>query len=178
MKDRINVIYDSIYDNERFEQTRQFLFDEHAEEENWLLPADVPDAMIFEHLNFEDQADWDYFEAEMKRLLEKNCYLITGTCGRWDGPARGGQFIRSFLDLQNVIGHLDYLKIFDKNGHLYINGIHHDGSDSYEIKRLTRKGYELAESNYFAHDKKLHDTIMKNSFYSALPNLSEELFGA
>ena len=178
MKDKITVIYDDTFDNDKFEETRRYLFDEQAEEENWLTPDDVPDLKIFSELHYQYNSDWEFFAQEMKRLLENNTYIITGTCGRWNGPAEGGKFLHSFSDLNSVIGHLDSMKIFDKNGHLYINGYHHDGFDSYEIKKLTKKGYDFARSYGFDHDRKLHFTIMHNNLFSALPKLSQILFGA
>ena len=54
---------------------------------------------------------------------------------------------------------------------------HHDGSDDYELKRLTHEGYELADRNYFAHDRQLHNTIMGCNFYSALPRYASKVYG-
>lgn len=178
MKDRISVIYNNVYDEKEYEETRQCVFDEYAYEKGWQTLEDVPESFIQREFETQEETDWDRFEKEMRRLLQKNCYLITGTCGRWNGPAEGGAFIQNFSDLRKVIGHLDYLKIYDKNGHLLISGYHHDGFDSYEIKKLTRKGYDFAKSHGFDHDRTLHSTIMKYNLFSALPRLSEEMFGA
>lgn len=35
-----------------------------------------------------------------------------------------------------MIQHLDNIKVIDRNGHLIIEGYHHDGSNHYELKRL------------------------------------------
>ena len=107
-----------------------------------------------------------------KQLLQKNDCLLVGVCGRWNGPAEGGKFISNFYDLMSVIGHLDYYKITDCNGHLIIEGYHHDGCDRYEIKQLTNKGYELARSYGFDTDRKLHKTIMNCNIFSRLPRLA------
>ena len=72
---------------------------------------------------------------------------------------------------------MDYIKITDRNGHLIIEGSHHDGNDRYELKRLTDKGYKYADRNYFARDRKLHDTIMRCNFYSALPKFAKRIYG-
>ena len=58
-----------------------------------------------------------------------------------------------------------------------MEGFHHDGHDCYELKRLTDKGTEYADRHGFAHDKTLHQNIMKNNFYSALPRLAGVIFG-
>ena len=177
MKDKISVIYNNVYDENEYEETKRYVFEEYAYEEGWQTLEDVPESFIQREFEAQEETDWDRFEEEMRKLLQKNCYLITGTCGRWDGPAEGGAFIQKFSDLRKVIGHLDYLKIFDKNGHLLISGYHHDGFDSYEMKKLTKKGYDYARSYGFDHDRKLHSTIMKSNFLSALPRLSKEIYG-
>lgn len=125
----------------------------------------------------QDEIIWQDISYELKREFEKNYYLLVGTCGRWDGKAKGGKFISSYADFQSAIAHLDYIKIYELNGHLYIDGYHHDGSDFYELKKLTDKGYEFASSNYFAHSRTLHNTIFNNNFYSKLPRLSQVMYG-
>ena len=55
----------------------------------------------------------------------------------------------------------------------------HDDRQSYnyELNQLTHKGYEYADKNYFAHDRKLHNTIMRNNFFSALPRYAKRIYG-
>lgn len=177
MKNREITIYDNYYSTDRENETREYLFDEFADDYEWKTPEDIPDERVWDEMDFQDHAAWDNVKAELQSLLDKNIYLLTGTCGRWNGPAQGGKFIRSFGDLLGCIDHLDNLRIYDRNGHLYIHGSHHDGSDDYELKRLTDKGYEYADRNYFAHDRHLHDTIMNNNFYSALPRYAQRIYG-
>lgn len=129
-------------------------------------------------MDFQDHIRWNDVKDELQMLFEKGVYLLTGTCGKWYGNFACGKFIRSVTDLLSCIYHLDYIRIYDKNGHFYIHGSHHDGNDDYELKRLTHKGYLLADGNYFAHDRKLHHTIMNNNFYSALPYFAKEVYGA
>ena len=88
----------------------------------------------------------------------------------------GGKFITSLSELLSVMRHLEDFRIIDRNGHFIIEGSHHDGSDRYELKKLTRKGYELANNNYFANTRKLHTTIMKSNLFSALPHFAEKVY--
>ena len=166
------VLYDSTHYSDRYAETQQELFERFAEEYDWDFIEDVPVDMIHDEMNFHEELDYQYFKEKFTQLLNRGRCLLVGTCGRGNGPAKGGKFIHSFGDLLSVIQHLDYLKITDVDGHLYINGYHHDGSDSYEIKQLTRKGSQYADSNYFAHSRKLHETIMQNNFFSKLPRLA------
>ncbi len=166
------TFFNNIDHYSRYDEAREQLFMSSADDE-WDSPEDIPNERIEKELDFEDDADWSFFEYRMTNMLSDGHYLLTGTCGRWDGPARGGKFIETFRDFSSCIQHLDYLKIYEVDGHLYIEGYHHDGSDHYELKKLTRKGYEYAERNGFAHDGYLHSTLMNFNFYSTLPRLSE-----
>ena len=166
------VLFDNTNYSERYNEIREELYERFAEEYDWEYSDDVPVDMIHDEMNFHEEIDYHYFKDKMKKLLERNDCLLVGVCGRWNGPAEGGKFITNFYDLMSVIGHLDYFKVTDCNGHLIIEGYHHDGRDRYELKQLTNKGYELARSYYFDCDKKLHSTIMNCNIYSRLPRLA------
>lgn len=176
MKTKTTVFYNDT-ETTSFEATKNYLFESFAEEEGWVSIDEIPDCVVYHEMDEERRREWEDFKADMEYVFNKDCYLLTGTCGRWDGPAQGGKFIHNFDDLMECIRHLDYVKFYDENGHFYIRGYHHDGSDSYEMKKLTRKGYEFADRNYFAHDRILHTTIMRNNFFSALPRIAERLYG-
>lgn len=166
------VLFDNTNYSERYNEIREELYERFAEEYDWEYSDDVPVDMIHDEMNFHEEIDYHYFKDKMKKLLERNDCLLVGVCGRWNGSVEGGKFITNFYDLMSVIGHLDYFKVTDCNGHLIIEGYHHDGRDRYELKQLTNKGYELARSYYFDCDRKLHATIMNCNIYSRLPRLA------
>lgn len=169
------IIFDNYYDTERENELRQFMF-ENCDEE-WTSPEAIPDEAVQSEM-YEQTCDiWEYVLDCLEELFGKGCCLITGQFGSWRGKLDGGKFINNIDEFLDVIDHLDYIKIIDRNGHLIIEGSHHDGSDRYELKKLTRKGYELADKNYFANDRSLHNTIMKTNFYSALPHVARTLYG-
>lgn len=175
MKPKTTVFYnDTDYD---MELKRELLFEDYAEEEGWESKEDIPDSVVLNEIDADNRNDWEDFIFELEKLLEKDDYILTGTCGRWNGPAEGGRFIQSIDDLYKCIGHLDRMKLYDENGHFYIKGYHHDGSDFYEMKRLTKKGYEYAYNNYFAHDRYVHQTIVSCNLFSALPRIAERIYG-
>ena len=176
MKTTTTVFYNDT-ETESFEATKNYLFETFAEEEGWVSIDEIPDCVVQHEIDEEQRREWDDFISDMDYVFSKDAYLLTGTCGRWNGPAEGGKFIRNTDDLIRCIQHLDYIKVIDENGHLKIYGYHHDGSDSYELKKLTKKGFEFADRNYFARDRQLHQTIMNNNFYSALPRIAERLYG-
>ena len=177
MKDKTFTIYDSYYSPEREKRTREFLFELYADDEGWKSADEISDQRVFDQMSFENDIEWQYVKDELSSLIQTHCYLIKGYCGTWRGNLDGGQFIHSINDLMKVISHLDDIRITDRNGHLIIEGSHHDGSDRYELKRLTNKGYLLADSYYFAKDRELHNTIMNTNFYSALPRFAKHIYG-
>ncbi len=175
MKNKTTILFNNI--DQDYKGTKQYLFETFAEEEGWESIDDIEDCIVYHEIEENEKQEWDSLLSDLQYIFEKDYYLIMGTCGKWYGPSECGMFIHNTDDLLKFIKHLDYIKFYDKNGHLYISGYHHDGSDSYEVKRLTKKGYEFADRNYFAHDKALHSTIMNTNFYSALPRLAERLYG-
>ena len=177
MKLKTTILYDNTDLRSLFPDARDYLFDTYGEERGWESENDIPDDLVYAEAADMDRMNWEDFYEDLEHVLSRGCYLITGTCGRWNGPSNGGKFIHSASELFDCIRHLDYIKIYDENGHLKILGYHHDGSDSYEIKRLTDKGYELAYRNYFAHDRELHEAIMNCNIYSALPYIAKRLYG-
>ena len=171
------VIYDDYYNNERFEEARKELFYYEAEEQGWDFVEEIPDKLVFEELHKDDVYMWEDFENGMKKILDRTPCLILGTTGRWNGEFSAGRFITVFSELRNGLQHLDNLRIVDKNGHLIIEGSHHDGNDRYEIKALTNKGRQIAEYNHFAHDKHLHEVLMKSNLFTGLPHLAKVIRG-
>lgn len=133
--------------------------------------------IIYDSNNEASEYDWDDFKYDFSKLLKQDSYIITGYFGSWRGNLASGTFIHDINDLINVLQHLDYIQIKDSNGHLMVTGSHHDGSDNYEIKRLTNKGYELASKNNFAKNRKLHNAITNNNFYSSLPKYAQKVYG-
>ena len=176
MKTEETILYDSYYSEEKEAEARRTLFEEYADEEEWTSPEDIPDYRVFREIELEDDIIWEAVKSDLEILFKNGHFLLTGYCGTWRGNMDGGRFINSLSELLSVFQHLDDLRIIDRNGHLIIEGSHHDGTDRYELKRLTHKGYELANAYYFANDRKLHNTIMKNNFYSGLPHFAEKVY--
>ena len=170
------VLYDDTENYKKFDETRDFLFEVYADENGWACKENIPDDEVYKEIDFQNQETWRDLKDALENSFKTRYYLMTGTCGRWNGNFDGGTFITCYRDFQSMIQHLDNIKVIDRNGHLIIEGYHHDGSDRYELKRLTRQGYEYADRNYFAHDRKLHSTIMNCNFFSALPRIAQRVY--
>jgi hypothetical protein len=172
MKKYEYVLFNNYDYCENHDSAREWLFATRQDDFDWEMEDDVPEKMILDEMSFLEDSEWAYFKSKCEELLSDGDCLLTGTCGRWNGSARGGKFIHNFHDLVGCIEHLDYLKIIDRNGHLIIEGCHHDGSDYYEIKKLTKHGQKYAQQWGYVRDERLHRTIMSFNFYSKLPRLA------
>lgn len=178
MKDKEFVFFDNTNEYEMIDEFREYLFDACAEDNDWQTKNDVPDSLIWETIYCHLENEYNDFTKELDRYLSSGVFIMQGFCGRWNGPVDCGQFIRNYNDIRSGIEHLDYIKFYEQNGHFYIEGSHHDGSDKYELKQLTDKGIALAERHWFAHDRALHNKIMQNSNYSKLPRIARAIYGA
>lgn len=177
MKTKEIILYDSYYSAQKDQAIREYLFDSYADEKSWKTKEEIPDSCVIKEWEDQDSILWNELKDNLESYFENRYYLLTGYFGSWHGRLDGGNFIRSFKDLLTVVQHLDDIRMIDRNGHFIIEGSHHDGSDRYELKKLTRKGYELANSYYFAKDRKLHNTLMHSNFYTALPHFAQHIYG-
>ena len=173
----MTIFYDNYYDSKVFNETKQELFDRYAEEENWAVIENVPDERVFEEMSEQDDIAWQDFQYELKKAMEGKHFILTGTCGRWDGRKSGGTFVNSISELLRHFEHLEYIKFYDLEGHFFIEGSHHDGDDLYELKRLTDKGYKYADKCNFARDRQLHDKLCNCHFFTALPRFGKLIYG-
>lgn len=177
MKDKTITLYDSHYSLEKDAGTREWLFELYAENEGWKTPDDIPEKYIMSEIYEQSIDEWEVFVDDLESFVENEHFILTGYCDTWHGKLPCGTFINSFDELLDAISSYDDIRVTDRNGHLIIECSHHDGTNRYELKRLTNKGYLLADNNSFAHDRKLHDIIINNNFYSVLPHFAKRIYG-
>lgn len=167
------VFYTDDITSEDLQEAKELL----AEDDGYTSAEDVPEADAWEEARRLKEFDFDDLQHNLAQYIKQNDLLIVGTCGRWNGRYKAGAFVCDIMDLWEGLRHCDYLEVYEVNGHLYIDGIHHDGRDSFEVKRLTQKGVDLAARYGWEHDQDLHNTIASNNIYSGLPHFSKFVFG-
>lgn len=94
-----------------------------------------------------------YWEEDLASILECDEYnvpvCLTGSAGRWDGKHTyvPKKFKSVYEAVKNIIsgGCDDYDIEFD-DGHIVIYGHHHDGTNTYELRALSKKGLAKAEA--------------------------------
>ena len=139
---------------------------------------DINDVLIYDYLRMCLDNDFDDFKINFKEELDNHYYVVTGTLGLWDGTHEGGKVIAGWYDLMNLLEDCDYIKVVDDNGLLKVTGSHHDGTNYFEVKELTDKGYEYYKDNEYALTRRdLCETLFNSEEYSILPMLSKKVFG-
>ena len=114
--------------------------------------------VLFDNYNVEDEEYdqleymWDEFMSELDEYEYNNdteCVVI-GSVGRWNG--RFNIEISYFDTLKDAIlkciEKCDYYTITEENGVINVTARHHDGSNEFEIRRLTKLGIESYEEEY------------------------------
>ena len=98
MKDETIIFFDNTDDYSKYDEAKQAVYESFYDSQDWTSIDDVPNDMVWEEIAAQNEADWKYFTGAFKRLLEKHTFLVTGTCGRWNGPCEGGNFITGWDD--------------------------------------------------------------------------------
>ena len=122
----------------------------------------MKEKVFFDELN-EDFDDVDRFDLEMwfNNKKDHQKYVMFGKAERWDikGENANGYFDKTFNSLLEAIDEatrgcgICYLKIYEENyGRLYVDVIHHDGNNSFEIRELTKYGKKMLENHYYDYD--------------------------
>lgn len=130
------------------------------------------------------QEDWNNELATLRETLGDSELLVFGSIGRWDGAHTGWEVKSSFDEIvQETMKDCEGFEIWDENGHLYVEGIHHDGRNIVEVRMMTETGNayycdwvdrrlwcgDLSESNMLEE--------LKRPEYSELPRHAERAFG-
>lgn len=174
------TIYDN-YDLEKIFPDNVLI--ETAKECDWVDEDEkITEEMLWKWRYEESQIDWEIEFERLKDFFQGKTVGFFGEVGLWHGTYKAGK-IGDFEQLfWRVIEDCDYFKFYDENGHLYLTCSHHDGTNHFEIKELTKKGREYLsnfEDWYFVNDKRteeyVHDQIYKR--YSKLPRFAEKVYG-
>lgn len=125
---------------------------------------------------------WSDTVFDLTCFFNVSSWIMIGTVERWNGKFEAGTIFYCFAEMFNeAIKNCDYWKIWDENGHLFFQCSHHDGTNRYEIKRITQKGESYLENwEKKWHDERsekyVHKKIMEK--YSVLPRYAETVFGS
>lgn len=166
-----------------YEDAKDFLTDMAIE--NGESPDDVTEAEIWDRVREMEAEAWETDVESLIDFLSDKTVIFQGTIGRWNGTFPGGK-IGDFEDLlQEFLKDCDFVRIWDKDSHLFVRGSHHDGTIEAEVRILTEKGIEIYEDwkNYEGpfndlSEQELHTKIMNNDELSEIPKFVERAWQA
>lgn len=107
----------------------------------------------------------------LEKYLKAHPLLVTGSVGCWDGTYEGGKVIENSRELWKLFDGCDFYKIEDIKRHLYIECSHHDGTNYYEIRELTNKGYKFYQNYGWDMSRRELCEYLKYNFNSRLPKI-------
>lgn len=174
MKNRIakeRIIFDNYDCSEEYEEARQYLIDEGNEEPS--------DSEIWDELYFQNEMQWYDTKEELDKFFDGKTVGFFGAIGRWNGVFRAGKIGEFWKLYYEATRDCDYIKISDENGKLFLRCSHHDGTNFFEIKEITNKGYDYLERWEYGTDDRaeseVHEQIYKR--YSHNPNFAHKVYG-
>ena len=140
---------------------------------------EITDEMLWDEMRWLEESYWDDFSYELKNFFEKgSAWLLVGTLGLWDGKCKGGYIFNTFEEFCKCLEDCDYVEITDNKGHLEVKCSHHDGTNHYEIKRVSNFGYEWYDNHSWDMcEEELHTKMWNNNFMTSLPHFARDVYG-
>ena len=170
-----HTLYSNYYGWISEDEIRQYLWDceyiDHLDE--------ATDEMIYNEMYELERMYWDDISYELKHFFDKgNAWLLTGSIGRWDGNYRGGYIFNTFEEFCKCFEDCAYIEIVDNKGHLEIKCSHHDGTNFYEVKRISDFGCEWYDNHSWdMYEEELHAKMWNNNFMTSLPHFARDVYG-
>lgn len=170
-----HTLYSNYYGWISEEEIRQYLWDceyiDHLDE--------ATDEMIWNEMHSLEEMYWNDISYELKHFFDKgNAWLLTGSIGRWDGDYRGGYIFNTFEEFCDCLKDCDYIEITDNKGHFEVKCSHHDGTNFYEVKRVSDFGCEWYDNHSWdMYDEELYTKMWNNNFMTSLPHFARDVYG-
>lgn len=137
----------TLYDNhninytEWFEAFKEYCMDNDIDHTQYNEDSERFINWLYDSLSM----DWDDLMTNIKHDKNNNVdCIVVGSLGLWDG--RHDIDTKHFPTLDRAIvacvSGCDYITITENEGIVNIKGIHHDGTNNFEIHKLNAKGYD------------------------------------
>ena len=170
-----HTLYSNYYGWISEDEIRQYLWDceyiDHLDE--------ATDDMVYDTMYELERMYWDDISYELKHFFDKgDAWLLTGSIGRWDGNYRGGYIFNTFEEFCKCLKDCDYIEITDNKGHLEVKCSHHDGTNFYEVKRVSDFGCEYFGTHSWELSlEEVFTKMWNNNFMTSLPHFARDVYG-
>lgn len=170
-----HTLYSNYYGWISEDEIRQYLWDceyiDHLDE--------ATDEMIYNEMYELERMYWNDISYELKHFFDKgDAWLLTGSIGRWDGNYRGGYIFNTFEEFCKCLEDCAYIEIVDNKGHLEVKCSHHDGTNFYEVKRVSDFGCEYFGTHSWELSlEEIFTKMWNNNFMTSLPHFARDVYG-
>ena len=170
-----HTLYSNYYGWISEDEIRQYLWDceyiDHLDE--------ATDDMVYDTMYELERMYWDDISYELKHFFDKgDAWLLTGSIGRWDGNYRCGYIFNTFEEFCKCFEDCAYIEIVDNKGHLEIKCSHHDGTNFYEVKRVSDFGCEYFGTHSWELSlEEVFTKMWNNNFMTSLPHFARDVYG-
>lgn len=174
-KAKERILFNNYFKQEEFDDVKKLQIERYLEDNPDSKDYEPSDEDIFEEIAFSGESLYEDFAREMERFIDGNTFILKGFTSRWNGRYNSGFIFKTFNELAKAWNDCDYVNVYDKNGHLYVECSHHDGTNCYEIRMLNKKGRKYYDNHYLDDDRELHKKLMEPS-HSVLPNYAHTMW--
>lgn len=174
MTNKIIWTYDFPFD----EVAKKDYEEQYREINNLEYEDEVAESTIWEYAQEINEDDYDDIMCSI-RFLEgrdgKKTYVVLGQLGLWNGTFAGGKIIEGIEAIFNKCFE-DYNEFGYKHNLFYIKAYHHDGTNTFKIRELTKKGEEYAYKHQYDDPKTLHQRLFSDSHLSHTVSIFKKVF--
>lgn len=180
-RDKSKVIYaSSIWDGMTFDEMKKEYIAYKKDDDEDFNDEEVNDEDIYDYMQNMKDIEWEDCSSEfLKPYFDNNMVLFTGSLGLWNGRRSVHKVLKSYDDFTSIISDYDDVKLYSENGKTYINLLHHDGTNSFEIKLVNEKHVDARIERlelYSIEDIDIDDLL--KSYFTKKVNLHKEFYGA
>ena len=176
-KNEIVIFSDYCDDGCPFDDAKAYCIDRHLDFEPDDTEWEPTDEEVWDEIYEQTRLNWEDTESSLKDFFnDGSTYLLTGYAGLWNGNAAGGTIVKDFNDLSKAWANVDSVKIFDEKGVFNIHGYHHDGTNCWKVKKLTKRGEAYLDRHEYDDPRTLHEKLWEKG-YSVNLHFAKKVYG-
>lgn len=103
-------------------------------------------------------------------------YVVLATIGSWNGTHEGGKIITGMFNVLAMCTE-DEVTLYQEGRKVCITASHHDGTNFFRIKELTKEGERYKINHDDMSDRELHAKLFNDSHLSRHPVIFKEIYG-
>lgn len=140
----------------------------------------IHEIKLYEYIDSQINEDLANFYQEVINYEAKHegkWYVVLASLQSWNGYYAGGNVIKGMMTVVSRCME-DYYELYHEGKKLFMSATHHDGTNSFKIKELTKEGERYFENHeHDMSDRELHAKLFNDSHLSRHPTIFKEIYG-